>query len=130
MIEFFIPIEPVAQGRPKFRRFKDFVSTYDPGKSKDYKKEIAKAAKEEGMKPFDKDLPLTLSVCFFITKPKSTKRRYPTVKPDLDNLVKAVKDALKGIAWHDDSQVVDSSESKRYAHSAPGVMIRVSEIKF
>lgn len=27
-------------------------------------------------------------------------------KPDLDNLEKAVKDALKGVAWHDDAQVV------------------------
>jgi Holliday junction resolvase RusA-like endonuclease len=34
---------------------------------------------------------------------------------DWDNLAKGVQDSLKGIAWHDDDQVVTGSCTKRYA---------------
>lgn len=128
MIEIFIPIEPVAQGRPKFRRYANFVGTYDPGKSKSYKKEIIEFVQGKGLTPFAKDLPLILTVRFLLSKPKSVKRVHPVVKPDLDNLLKAVKDALKGLAWHDDSQVCQSSESKEYSQS-PGIWIGVRELK-
>lgn len=39
----------------------------------------------------------------------------PTTKPDWDNLGKGVSDALNGIAWTDDAQVVDCFTRKRYA---------------
>ena len=34
------------------------------------------------------------------------RKKYPTARPDLDNLWKAVADALNGIAYNDDSQIV------------------------
>jgi len=37
-----------------------------------------------------------------------------TKKPDLDNMVKFVKDCLNGEVWHDDSQVVNLSARKQY----------------
>ena len=37
-----------------------------------------------------------------------------TVKPDLDNLTKAVLDALNDVAWYDDSQIVQLNVSKQY----------------
>ncbi|MBQ2175307.1 MAG: RusA family crossover junction endodeoxyribonuclease, partial [Alphaproteobacteria bacterium] len=37
-----------------------------------------------------------------------------TVKPDLDNLTKALLDALNDIAWHDDAQIVDLQIRKEY----------------
>lgn len=46
----------------------------------------------------------------------------PTVKPDADNVEKAVKDALNGVAWHDDCQVVQCIKAKHYG-AAPGVRI-------
>ena len=41
----------------------------------------------------------------------------PAVAPDLDKLVRAVLDALTGICYNDDSQVVEIVASKRYALS-------------
>jgi len=47
----------------------------------------------------------------FCGRGKDRRHKYPadalphTAKPDADNLAKAAKDALKGIVWHDDSQV-------------------------
>ena len=42
-------------------------------------------------------------------------RLMPATKPDCDNLAKTVLDALNGVLWLDDAQVVDLSVSKRYA---------------
>ena len=70
--------------------------------------------------------PVELGVCFYLPTPKTFSaadlRRakagelVPTGKPDLKNLVAAVEDALTGIAWGDDSQVVAYGFAyKRYA---------------
>jgi Holliday junction resolvase RusA-like endonuclease len=47
----------------------------------------------------------------------------PTGKPDCDNYLKMV-DALNGVVWIDDSQLVDVSVSKRYGE-VPGTVIEV-----
>ena len=49
----------------------------------------------------------------------------PTSKPDWDNHAK-VTDALNGIVWHDDSQVVDGRSIKVYSDS-PALRIEVRE---
>jgi crossover junction endodeoxyribonuclease RusA len=56
-----------------------------------------------------------VSALFEFQKPASAKRRdFPTVKPDSDKLVRALLDALTGIAYEDDAQVVDVIVTKRY----------------
>jgi Holliday junction resolvase RusA-like endonuclease len=50
----------------------------------------------------------------------------PTKKPDLDNIVKAVKDGLNGVAWKDDSQVVRLTAGK-YWSDKPRVEVRIWE---
>lgn len=46
---------------------------------------------------------------------KDSAPAYPVTKPDVDKLSRAVLDALKGIAWHDDAQVTEKVVRKRYA---------------
>jgi Holliday junction resolvase RusA-like endonuclease len=48
-------------------------------------------------------------------------------KPDLDNFVKAVKDALKGLVYRDDSQIVRLAASKDYGDPLR-VEIRIEEL--
>lgn len=62
------------------------------------------------------DGPLVLEATFFLLRPKSRpkKDKYPDRKPDLDNLVKSVKDALEGIVYTNDSRIVDEVVRKRY----------------
>ena len=55
-------------------------------------------------------------------------RAYPTVKPDLDNIEKAVMDALNGIAYGDDSAVVRKHSAKCYGdEEGLSVTIRAME---
>ena len=58
--------------------------------------------------------PVRLLMQFFLAKPKSTKRASPHVKPDIDKLARAVSDALTGILFCDDAQVVLLVASKHY----------------
>jgi Holliday junction resolvase RusA-like endonuclease len=48
----------------------------------------------------------------------------PTGKPDLDNIIKLVCDALNGVVWNDDSQIVAQVATKHYA-LVPETVIRV-----
>ena len=45
-------------------------------------------------------------------KKEALRKRYHTIKPDRDNLMKTVQDALNGLAYKDDSQVGDGSTIK------------------
>jgi Holliday junction resolvase RusA-like endonuclease len=68
--------------------------------------------------------PLYVKVAAFMPIPKSLSKSktaaaingalHPQTKPDVDNFAKVI-DALNGIAWHDDSQVVHLVVSKHYS---------------
>lgn len=73
---------------------------------------------------------VTVSVEFYLTRPGSVKRPNPSVKPDLDKLIRSVGDALTiaGVV-KDDSMIVQWVASKRYADvMEPGVTIEVSAL--
>jgi Holliday junction resolvase RusA-like endonuclease len=74
--------------------------------------------------------PVRLHLIFHLPKPKSLPKRrvsWPTKKPDLSKTTRSVEDALTGIIWRDDAQVVQSSQEKIYS-DAPGVEIMVTPI--
>lgn len=61
---------------------------------------------------------VSLYVAFFFQRPKSVserKRPFLTTKPDLSKLIRGLEDALTGVLWKDDSQVVSITSSKAYA---------------
>ena len=54
---------------------------------------------------------------FVLSRPPSVpehRRIHPTVKPDIDKLVRAINDALTGILFIDDCQVISMAMSKEY----------------
>ena len=89
-----------------------------------WRADIASAAKMAGCKPILD--PIAITMRFRVKRPKSVKREYPTVAPDLDKYVRSVNDGLTGVAFADDSQVIQIIASKEYADS-PGVDIEISE---
>lgn len=57
---------------------------------------------------------------------KVTAPKYPAVKPDLLKLTRAIEDAMTGIVWRDDAQIVIEEMTKIYANG-PGCEITVTE---
>lgn len=115
---------PMGKGRPKFVRRGAFVSAYTPKKTVDYESQIKAAARAAmaGAKPLEGAVVLYVNA---ITVPPASwskdKRQkaldqkiHPTVKPDIDNVAKAVLDAGNGILWLDDKQVASLIAHKRY----------------
>ena len=62
------------------------------------------------------------------TKKQKAEAKWHIKKPDIDNLQKAVKDALNGIAYRDDSQVCKVMALKQYAES-DGVLIEIEKME-
>ena len=60
---------------------------------------------------------------------KRSAPRWHAVKPDTTKLIRSTEDALKGIAWVDDSQVGHQSASKMYTNDRrPGCWITIGQL--
>ena len=72
---------------------------------------------------------LYLALCFWIFRPWGTPkaRLLPSVKPDLDNLVKSILDGLQGVAYVDDSRITRLAVVKRYTRATPAIEITLLE---
>lgn len=71
--------------------------------------------------------PVECTYTFYIERPKTVKRYFPSIAPDLDKLVRAINDAMTGIIYVDDGLICAQREVKMYARSVPGVMVEVYE---
>jgi Holliday junction resolvase RusA-like endonuclease len=137
VLTFEVPGDPHGKGRPKFARRGNFVQTYTDKKTASYE-DLVKFYANIAMVDLD---PLQGAVAVYIyiklAVPKSySKKRTeaclsglerPTKKPDWDNVAKSICDAMNGIVYMDDTQIVDAHVTKVYAANA-GVDIGVKEI--
>jgi Holliday junction resolvase RusA-like endonuclease len=83
---------------------------------------IALSARFAGAKPVDGAI--GIEIIFRVKRPKTVKRDYPTVAPDLDKYIRGVLDSLTGIGYIDDSQVIDINAKKVYSDT-PGADIKL-----
>lgn len=139
--------EPKGQPRPRAFSRGGKASVYDPGTAEGWKSCVAMACKDLANRKLAGALRVALT--FYMPRPKShfkangqLKPTAPvfvhTKKPDIDNLEKAVLDAMTQIGvWGDDDQVFDL-RGRRYFESAPnaggqsfpcGCVIRVCVIE-
>lgn len=129
-IVFEVKGQPVGKGRPRFVRATGH--TYSPEKTRLYEKSVADAYTKAGGEVLDGYITIKISAFYKIPKSVSKERKTqmerelikPIVKPDIDNVVKAILDALNGTAYHDDNQVVSVFAKKRYANE-PFVKVEV-----
>jgi len=150
-VEFFVPGVPVGKGRHRStakvirKRHGRVVKAvaairhYTPDETANYEKAVqlhgAVALKAAGLGRFEGAvlLRLEISVPVPASWPRSRQQMalggqlLPTIKPDGDNVIKAVCDGLNGVAWDDDVQVTDYQVSRRYA-AVPGVRVHVSAV--
>ena len=126
-LNFVIPGSPIGQGRPKFSTINGHPKAYDPEKSRNYKAYVrmlaTQAMKETGFEMIDGPCAVLINAFFEVPKSKSKRFREaalkgterPTKKPDADNIVKAIQDALNGLAYKDDAYIVHLTCQKFYS---------------
>lgn len=133
-----VPGEPVGKGRPRFSTNGGFARAYTPKKTAMFENLVRLEYESQCGYKYEDDNMLSLLVIAYFSIPKSTSKKRkammqegiirPTVKPDADNLVKAVADSLNGIAYRDDKQIVDCQVRKFYAET-PKTVISIRSIK-
>lgn len=132
---FTVPGKPQGKGRP---RFTHNGGAYTPKATKQYESLIRDCYIKSGGKLLAEDKPIYLKIIACFAPPQSTPKKtqalmwlnkiLPLKRPDGDNIIKAVADALNGVAYHDDSQVTDWVVKKRYVPEAC-LIVRVEELQ-
>ena len=114
VIEFLVPAIPIAQPRPRAANIGGRIVMRSAASS--HPSNAFKATARIAASGVYSGPPLTgsivLTVVFVLPRPKNRiwksrpmPRENHTKRPDLDNLMKSLKDALSGTIWKDDSQV-------------------------
>ena len=137
-VEFVVYGRPKGKGRPRFTMD---GHAYTPQTTRMYEKEIRQAFREAGGTSFGA-VPVAVDVVAYYPIPKSARKAdreamaagmvVPMVKPDIDNVLKAILDGIQGNdgAFHDDVQVVSVKATKRYDRiGSPGaVVVRIRDV--
>jgi Holliday junction resolvase RusA-like endonuclease len=121
--------QPIAKGRPRFSTHSGYAVAYTPRKTRNAESSLqAQAAMQlpSGFVPFKG--PVAMTVSFRLQRPKSLKKsiQYPTKRPDLENFLKTLLDALNSVVFDDDSQVVSILATKEYG--TPGIEVTIQEL--
>ena len=131
MINFTVPGTPVGKARPRVTRS---GRVYTPESTAQAEQAIRQAAQQamHGLEPMEG--PLVATLAFIMPIPTSWSKRHRddaltgvmahTSRPDLDNLIKTVLDALNGIAYTDDKQIVRLGATKAYG-TDPKILISI-----
>lgn len=121
---------PIPQGSLRaFARNGKAWATSDNPRTRPWKAavtaEAANAVQAAGLEtPAYDRRPVAVAITFPLPRPKGhygkrgllpSAPKYPATLPDLDKLVRAILDALTGIVWRDDAQVVALEAYKRYS---------------
>ncbi|EPS1221652.1 RusA family crossover junction endodeoxyribonuclease [Burkholderia cenocepacia] len=133
-IRITLPFAAIGKGRP--RVYRGIATT--PPKTRAYERQVATLAKVamRGHRLIDGPVRILLEIDVEVPESWPKYRRadalagliWPTVKPDIDNAEKALLDAMNGIVYRDDSQIVVVQKSKHYA-AAPQVRIVIDEMR-
>jgi len=137
-VEFFVPGKPQPGGSKKGfvnPRNGRVVIVEDAKRNKDWRAVVALAATEamKGRAPLDG--PLRLVVTFHMPRPKGhfgkagklkpSAPTYSTSRPDSTKLLRSTEDAMSGIVWRDDAQIVCQVVRRLYADGPVGAEIVV-----
>jgi Holliday junction resolvase RusA-like endonuclease len=126
-----IPGNPISKKRPRFARRGKFVVTYNDQEGEEGK--FMLLMMEQWKHPPSCD-PITLNLIFYMPIPSTTSKKLLQImregnfkhikKPDLDNLIKWVKDCGNKVIWQDDSQVFRIMAEKVYSEN-PRTQIQI-----
>ena len=131
-VVFTICGDPRGKGRPRFTKA---GHTYTDDKTKEYELSVM-TSYLEASNHHKFTSPVRVVIMAHFKPPKKSNKVVgdmlnghilPTKKPDVDNIAKIILDGLNGIAWDDDTQVVDLSVGKYYSDE-PRVAVMIEEM--
>lgn len=136
-VKFTILGEPTGKGRPRFDSRGPYVKTYTPKETANYETLVKLEYRGQCNDfMFGDGIPLDVRITAYYSIPKNTSKKKaklmeerkirPMKKPDFDNIGKIVCDSLNGIAYRDDSQIVDAMVRKFYSTN-PRVVVTIQE---
>ena len=121
---FTIPGEPVGKGRPRVTVRGGHAHGYTPAKTAQYERAVRQAYNLSYYGADALTTPVELQITAYMPIPESWPRSKkaaalaevikPTVKPDGSNILKCIEDALNGLAYQDDKQIVKGTFKKLY----------------
>lgn len=135
-VDFFVAGIPKAQPRVKAFVRGGHAGVYTPDSAESWKQAVRRETVANAPESVVAH-PVRVSMDFFLPRPKAHHKRDGSVKanspvwhckkPDLDNLIKAVVDAITDTqrVWLDDSQICQISATKSYALNAVGCSVRI-----
>ena len=129
MISFFIEGIPAPQGsKTGFVKNGRVVMIEASKKVKPWREAVvAETAKNVACTMTE---PVEIALVFYLPKPKTVTRKWPSVKPDLDKLIRSTFDGLTtGGLYTDDALVIAVSASKEYATDRIGCQVIASEVE-
>ncbi len=132
--EFEVEGDIKGKARPRVNSYTGIV--YTPNNTKDYENLIKQffVLKYPRYVPIENRVSISIEAYFKIPKNTSKKNTElmlennisPTKKPDIDNVVKIVLDALNKMAFRDDNQITKIDVEKRYGEKEK-LIIRINE---
>ncbi len=136
-LTFTLAGTPQGKGRARAFVRGGHIGHYTPAATRSYEGMIREAAFREmaGREPTDAPVSVALNAVFDIPKSYSKRKRaeaiygrlLPTKKPDIDNIIKAFVDAMNGVVFRDDCQIVRGVYTKIYG-SVPMVVVTVKPL--
>lgn len=129
ILSFIVNGQVQPKQSARFTRCGGFIRSYQPKKVIDYANTVRFAflQKYPDFEPI-KDKAIDVEIKVFIGIPQSKTKKFknsallgeirPTKKPDCDNIAKNINDALNGIAYVDDAQIVKETIEKKYSTMA------------
>lgn len=124
-IEFSVPMKPTGKARPRVVRVNGRSITYTPVTTARAEGNIKLFAWIAGIRSLDGPVGMEV-ICSFRPPGSMSKKKkeaalageiLPTKRPDVDNICKLCADALNGVGYHDDAQIVDLRIIKKYGES-------------
>lgn len=133
-MKLIIPGEPMGKQRPRVTKH----GTYTPKKTVNYENlvQLAFINEYKHHKPIEGPIKMNIRAYFQIPQSASKAKKTsmernnirPTKRPDWDNVGKIITDALNGLAYQDDKQIVSCTVEKYYS-SVPRVLVELEELE-
>lgn len=133
MRKFEVMGTPVAKGRPRVTKW----GVYTPEKTVNYENLVQFSYLQEYKNVDPLEGYLKVEIIFYMPIVKSTSKKNrqlmvegklrPDKKPDIDNMIKSITDALNELAYQDDKQVVEVQAYKYYSEQ-PRAVVTISKL--